>query len=76
MKLLIVIAQDQNINGILHQLTTNGFSVTKLASTGGFLKKGNTTLLVGVEEQLLDKALELIDGATVFTLDVERFERV
>ena len=39
----------------------DGFSVTKLATTGGFLKSGNTTLLVGVEDERMDGCLHLIE---------------
>ncbi len=51
MKLIIAIVQDQDIPSLIDDLTENEFRVTKLASTGGFLKSGNTTLLIGVEER-------------------------
>lgn len=37
------------------------FSITKLSSTGGFLKSGNTTLLIGVDDERVDSLIELID---------------
>lgn len=51
MKLVIAIIQDKDAPRILESLTKSGFSATKLASTGGFLHDGNTTLLIGVEDE-------------------------
>ncbi|MDO5048168.1 MAG: cyclic-di-AMP receptor [Anaerococcus sp.] len=61
MKLLIAIVQDADVNFLIDALTEKGYRVTKLATTGGFLKKGNTTLLIGVEEDNLDEVLGLIE---------------
>ena len=60
MKLLITIVQDQDVPGLLEILMENGFSATKLASTGGFLRVGNTTLLIGVDNNKVEGALALI----------------
>lgn len=57
MKLIISIVQDKDAIELVNALMKDGFSVTKLASTGGFLKAGNTTLLSGVEEDDVDKVL-------------------
>jgi len=61
MKLLVAIVQDQDSNLLVEELLENEFRVTKLASSGGFLKAGNTTLLVGVEEDKVDSCMELIE---------------
>lgn len=58
MKLVIAIVHDEDSHKLVEKLTESNFRVTKLASTGGFLKSGNTTLLVGVEKE---KAGEVID---------------
>ena len=50
MKLVFAIVHDEDGPKVMEELNRNGFSVTKLCSTGGFLKAGNTTLLVGVDE--------------------------
>ena len=54
--------------------------MTRLASTGGFLRKGRTTLLVGVEDAAVDHALNLVRGTAPgtlsITLDLERYERL
>jgi uncharacterized protein YaaQ len=49
MRLVIAVVQDQDVHRLLTKLNEKRYSVTKLASTGGFLRQGNTTLLVGVE---------------------------
>ena len=51
MKLIIAIVQDEDASKLLSKLMKNGFSATKLATTGGFLKAGNTTLLLGIDEE-------------------------
>lgn len=61
MKLLIVIVQDRDVSSLMEELVENEFSVTKLATTGGFLKEGNTTLLLGVDKNKVEKCLEIID---------------
>ena len=50
MKLIIAIVQDQDAPSLIEDLTQREYRVTKLSSTGGFLKSGNTTLLMGVED--------------------------
>jgi uncharacterized protein YaaQ len=60
MKLVIAVVQDQDEADLLAALSKAGFQATKLASTGGFLREGNTTILVGVEEEKLETVLELV----------------
>ena len=62
MKLLVAIVQDADVNFLMDALTENGYRVTRLSTTGGFLKKGNTTLLIGVEEEKLDEVLSIIES--------------
>lgn len=57
MKLIIAIVQDEDAFRLISNLMSEGYGVTKLASTGGFLRAGNTTLLIGVNE---DRFLSLI----------------
>ena len=42
MKLIIAIVQDEDASRLVNQLMKNGYGVTKLATTGGFLRAGNT----------------------------------
>ena len=61
MKLIIAIVQDEDAQKLTSTLMNEGYSVTKLATTGGFLRSGNTTFLIGVDEERLDHAMELIE---------------
>ena len=61
MKLIIAIVQDEDASRLISSLMTDGYGVTKLATTGGFLRSGNTTLLVGVEDDKLDGAMGVIE---------------
>jgi uncharacterized protein YaaQ len=60
MKLVITMVQDQDVNRLLGVLTDHSYTATKLASTGGFLRQGNTTLLIGVEESQVSELTGLI----------------
>lgn len=60
MKLLLAIVQDADSAGLIRKLSEQGFEVTKLASTGGFLREGNTTLMLGVQEERLAELKDLI----------------
>ena len=62
MKLIVAIVQDEDASRLVGQLMNNGFGVTKLATTGGFLRAGNTTLLVGVDDEKFDSAMEVIES--------------
>ena len=61
MKLIIAIVQDEDSARVVRGLMVAGYGVTKLATTGGFLRAGNTTLLVGVEDDRFDGAMEVIE---------------
>lgn len=61
MKLIVAIIQDQDAPSLIEDLTEEEFRVTKLASTGGFLRAGNTTLLVGVEDDKVQDVLDIIE---------------
>ncbi len=109
MKLVLAIIHDEDAFHIMDKLNEKGFSVTKLASTGGFLRSGNTTLICGVSDEKVPEISEIIEktcksrkqitsvntaqmnttegyfpypmevtvgGATIFVVDVEKFEKV
>jgi len=61
MKLIVAIVQDEDASRLISELMTDGFGVTKLATTGGFLRAGNTTLLVGVEDDRFDVAMAIVE---------------
>lgn len=110
MKLVYAIVHDEDSNEVISALNERGFSVTKLHSTGGFLRAGNTTIIVGIKDDKVDEVIETIKsksrsrkkvmdtsmapgggmnglmlsfplevtvgGATIFVLDVERYEKI
>ena len=107
MKLIMAIVSSDDSSKVLSALTKKGFQVTKLASTGGFLLSGNTTFLIGTQDEKVDEVITIIadhskkrkqmvpssasygvgmytsfpvevtvGGATIFVLDVERFEKL
>lgn len=61
MKLIIAIVQDDDASDLIDIITEEGFRVTKLATTGGFLKSGNTTLMIGVDQDKVEKVLGIIE---------------
>ncbi|MDY4788291.1 MAG: cyclic-di-AMP receptor [Bacilli bacterium] len=61
MKLIFAIVSRQDTNTVCDALIDRGYYVTKLATTGGFLKVGNTTLLIGVDETQVDDVLKIIE---------------
>ena len=60
MKLILAIVNNDDAHFVNTSLTGAGFSVTKISSTGGFLLNGNSTFLLGVDEDQLDDALNII----------------
>ena len=109
MKLILAIVHDIDGNNLMSALNKEGYSVTKLATTGGFLKAGNTTLMVGVSDEKVQAVVDVIrskcdrrkrmvvnlnvmgsmesgmdpfpveidvGGATIFVVDVDRFEKI
>jgi len=87
MKLVIAIIRDIDAGAVVEQLVSHGHRVTRVASTGGFLRRGNVTLLIGVEDQLVDAVIDVFREAcsppepgqcraTVFVVDAPHFEQV
>jgi len=90
MKLILSIIQDHIAQDVLNELSENKIRATKLSSTGGFFRKGNTTILIGIEEEKLDRVKEMIlnisknketvDDKTantvMFVLNMDQFIRV
>jgi len=60
MKLIMAIVQDKDVGRLVESLVEAGHRSTKLASTGGFLREGNTTILIGVEDGKTDEVLKII----------------
>ena len=86
-KLIIAIVHDVDAGAVIEELVSHQYRVTRVASTGGFLRRGNVTLLIGVEEQHVHPAIDVLretcstpepgqHRATVFVVDAPHFEQV
>ncbi|REK69202.1 cyclic-di-AMP receptor [Paenibacillus paeoniae] len=62
MKLVIAVIQDKDSNKLSNALVREGFRATKLASTGGFLRAGNTTFMIGIEDDRVHEVLQVINS--------------
>lgn len=60
MKLILAIVSNDDSQDVTSSLTKSNYSVTRLATTGGFLKAGNTTIIVGTEDDKVDDVIDLI----------------
>ena len=60
MKLILAIVSNDGATAVSAALTKENFSVTRLATTGGFLRAGNTTMIVGTEDDLVEHCIEII----------------
>lgn len=63
MKLMIVIVRDSDSEAVVQDLIQHDFRVTRMSSTGGFLRRGNSTLLVGVEDDQVDPVMDALRRA-------------
>lgn len=60
MKMIVAIVQDEDVDKLVDTLTDASISSTNLPTTGGFLREGNSTLLIGIEEARVDEVIGLI----------------
>jgi uncharacterized protein YaaQ len=61
MKMIMAIVQDKDSNRLANKLIDADIRATKLSSTGGFLKSGNSTFIIGIEDKRIEEALKLIE---------------
>ncbi len=61
MKLFVLIVQDYDAPELLRAMLDAGFGVTQVSTTGGFLREGNTTFLVGVDDKDGAKLLRIVE---------------
>lgn len=60
MKLIVAIINSDDAHSVMIHLTKAGYTATKLATSGGFLRAGNVTLLIGVEAKKVDDVINII----------------
>ena len=88
MKMIVAILRDEDSENVSHALVQSNFRVTRIASTGGFFRRGSTTLMVGVADEKVDEAIQVVrqhcappvepglKRATLFVLNVAHFEQI
>lgn len=87
MKLMMIVVRDTDDEEVVQELIRHGYGVTRMASTGGFLRRGNITLMVGLQDDQVDDVLEVLhqktmpaepglSRATVFVVDMPYFEKI
>ena len=86
MKMIIVIVQDHDADTLTRAFTADNFRVTRIASTGGFMRSGVATMLLGVDDAQVDEVIQTVRGAlptsaekkraTLFVVPVHHFEQV
>ena len=106
MKLIFAVVNHDDARAVITRLLREGFMATKISTFGGFLKRANVTIMVGVDDERVASVIHIIrnethirtqlitlepehgfrlhsesqlevtvGGATIFILDVERFEK-
>ena len=60
MKMITAIINNNDSDAVCSSLREEGFYFTKMSTTGGFLRNGNTTVLMGTEDDRVADALEII----------------
>lgn len=60
MKLIFAIVQDEDIDILTESLIAAGFRFTKIATTGSFLRTGNSSLMIGVEDAGVESVLTIL----------------
>ena len=60
MKLVMAIVQEEDTKKVVEILINEGFKITKLRSTGGFLEIHSTIILSAIEDKLLDHYLSIV----------------
>ncbi|MCL4273611.1 MAG: cyclic-di-AMP receptor [Anaerolineales bacterium] len=86
MKMMIIIVKDHDADTLTQAFTAENFRVTRVASTGGFMRSGVVTMLLGVDDVQVDAAIQTVRNAlpvkegekraTLFVVPVHHYEQV
>jgi len=87
MKLIFVVVHGADADAVVQTLVENNYRVTHVASTGGFMRHGNVTLMTGIEEDQVQAVIDLLHQAccppedtqhraTIFVVDMPYFEQI
>lgn len=61
MKLVVCIVHNRDRNRLTEEMVKAGYKFTVIGSTGGFLREGNTTMLIGIEDDELAALKSLVE---------------
>ncbi len=64
MKLIVAIVQGEDADDVIRAMLAAGHRLTRINTTGGFLRRGNATLLIGVKENQIDEVVALMQSTT------------
>jgi len=64
MKLIVAIVQGEDADDVIRAMLAAGYRLTRINTTGGFLRRGNATLLIGVEDHQIDEVIALMQATT------------
>ena len=70
MKLILAIVSNDDASSVSSSLTKGGYSVTRLATTGGFLRAGNTTIIVGTDDDKVEHCIEIIGNESKRRIEI------
>ncbi len=76
MKLILAIVASDAVDPVSKALVQKNFPVTHISSVGGFLRRGSTTLVIGVDETQVEPVLDTIRAATPRTASNEKAHAV
>lgn len=88
MKMIVCILQDSDKDEVLTALSQANYQATLLPSTGAYFRRGNATVMIGVEDDEVDTAIQIlrdtlggedparVKRATVFVMNVDQFIKV
>lgn len=71
MKLVFAVVHDEDAKRAVKELNKNEFGVTKLSSSGGFLRKENCTLMIGTDEEKVDSVMEILEETCAKREEIE-----
>ena len=84
---MFIVVRDANADSVVQALVENNYRVTRVASTGGFMRRGNVTLMTGIKEDQVQAVIDLLHQvccppedpehrATIFVVDMPYFEQI
>lgn len=88
MKMIVCILLDPDKDKVADALTAKGYSVTIIPSTGAYFRRGNATMITGVEDEQVEDTIQTIRDtvrnedeperkrATLFVINVDQYRKI